>query len=151
MHINLLNTLFQLAKLSWNTIGQIYLNIHVNIYQWFLFANFIQLFSILINSCHFILIQVNIYAQFIQFHLMRAYDLTNNGNLDGVNVTVELNGQIIANEFTAGDWTKLHGMPDGETVTLTSILDGYHPNIQTILVDINNHNLLVGMSLDVIF
>jgi hypothetical protein len=82
---------------------------------------------------------------------MRAYDLTNNGNLDGVNVTVELNGQIIANEVTAGDWTKLAGMPDRETVTLTSILDGYHPNIQTILVDINNHNLLAGMSPDVIF
>jgi hypothetical protein len=26
-------------------------------------------------------IQVNIYAQFIQFHRLRAYDLTNNGNL----------------------------------------------------------------------
>jgi hypothetical protein len=115
------------------------------------FANFIQLFSILINSCHFILIQANIYTQFIQFHLLRAYDLTNNGNLDGVNVTVEFNGQIIANELTAGDWTKLAGMPDGETVTLTSILDGYHPNIQTILVDFNNHYLLFGMSPDVIF
>jgi hypothetical protein len=114
-------------------------------------ANFIQLFSILINSCHFILIQVNIYAQFIQFHLLRAYDLTKNGNLDGVNVTVEFNGQIIANELTAGDWTKLAGMPDGETVTITCILDGYQPNIQTILVDINNPILLIGMSPDVIF
>jgi hypothetical protein len=115
------------------------------------FANFIQLFSILTNSCHFILIQVNIYAQFIQFHRLRAYDLTNNRNLDGVNVTVEFNGQIIANELTAGDWTKLAGMPDAETVTLSSLLEGYHPNIQTILVDINNPILLIGMSPDVIF
>jgi hypothetical protein len=82
---------------------------------------------------------------------LKAYDLTNNGNLDGVNITVELNGQIIANKLTADDWTKFAGMPVGETVTLTSILDGYHPNIQTILVDINNHYLLVGMSPDVIF
>jgi hypothetical protein len=82
---------------------------------------------------------------------LRAYDVAYNGNLDGVNVTVEFNGKIIANDLTAGDWTKLAGMPDGETVTLTSILDGYHPNIQTILVDINNHKLLVGMSPDVIF
>jgi hypothetical protein len=105
-----------------------------------------------LDSCHyFILIQVNIYAQFIQFHLLRAYDLSNNGYLNGVTVTVEFNGQIIANEFTAGDWTKLAGMPDRETVTLTIILNGYHPNIQTILVDINNHYLRVGMSPDVIF
>jgi hypothetical protein len=107
---------------------------------------------ILTNSCHFILlIQVNIYAQFIQFHRLRAYDLTNNGNLDGVNVTVEFNGQIIANELTAGDWTKLAGIPDRETVTLTSILNGYHPNIQTILVDINDYYLRIGMFPNVIF
>jgi hypothetical protein len=83
-------------------------------------------------------------------HLLRAYDLANNGNLDGVNITVEFNGQIIANELTDG-WVKLTDLPVGETVTLTSILDGYQPNIQTILVDINNHYLRVGMSPDVIF
>jgi hypothetical protein len=82
---------------------------------------------------------------------LRAYDLKFNGNLGRVNVTVEFNGQIIANELTAGDWTKLAGMPDAETVTLTSLLDGYQPNIQTILVDINNHYILIGMSPDVIF
>jgi asparagine synthetase A len=81
---------------------------------------------------------------------LRAYDLTNNRNLNGVNFTVEFNGQIIANELTAGDWTKLAGMPDRETVTLTSILNGYHPNIQTILVDINDRYILIGMSPNVI-
>jgi hypothetical protein len=100
--------------------------------------------SLYINSCQY-------YAQFIQFHLLRAYDLTNNGNLDGVNVTVELDGQIIANEITTADWTKLAGMPDRETVTLTCILDGYQPYIQTILLDNNNHNLRIGLSPDVIF
>jgi hypothetical protein len=82
---------------------------------------------------------------------LRAYDLTNNGNLDGVKITVEFDGQIIANELSAGDWTKLTVLPDGETVTLTSILDGYHPNIQTILVDINDRYILIGMSPNVIF
>jgi hypothetical protein len=115
---------------------------------------FCQFHSIIFNSDQFMSLYINssqYYAQFIQFHLLRAYDLTNNGNLDGVNITVELNGQIIANELTAGDWTKLPGRHVGETVTLTSILDGYHPNIQTILVDINSRYLLIGMSPDVIF
>jgi hypothetical protein len=103
-----------------------------------------RIMSLYINSSQY-------YEQFIQFHLLRAYDLSNNGYLNGVNVTVEFNGQIIANELTAGDWTKLAGMPDRETVTLTSILNGYHPNIQTILVDINNHYLRVGMTPNVIF
>jgi hypothetical protein len=81
---------------------------------------------------------------------LRAYDLTRNENLDGVNVTVEFNGQIIANELTTyNGLIKLPGMPDGETVTVTSILDGYHPNIQGILVD--KWILLVGLSPDVIF
>jgi hypothetical protein len=82
-----------------------------------------------------------------------AYDLSSNENLIGVNVTVEFNGQIIANELTAyNGLTKLTGMlPVGDTVTVTSILDGYHPNIQTILVDINRQYVLVGMSPDVIF
>jgi hypothetical protein len=79
---------------------------------------------------------------------LRAYDLTNNENLDGVNITIEFNGQILANELTAGDWTKLPVLPDGETVTVTSILDGYLPNVQTILVD---YYLRVGISPDVIF
>jgi hypothetical protein len=100
--------------------------------------------SLYINSSQY-------YEQFIQFHRLITYDLTNNGNLDGVNITVELNGQIVANELTAGDWTKLPGRHVGETFTLTSILDGYHPNIQTMLVDINSRYLLIGMSPDVIF
>jgi hypothetical protein len=82
---------------------------------------------------------------------LRAYDLTNNENLDGVNVTAEFNGHVLANELTTDGWAKLPVLPDGETVTVTSILDGYQPNIQTILVDINNHYLRVGMSPDVIF
>jgi hypothetical protein len=82
--------------------------------------------------------------------LLRAYDLTSNENLNGVNVTVELNGQIIANELTAYNGvTKLTGMPVGETVTVTSILDEYHPNIQSILVD--KRIIFVGMTPDVIF
>jgi hypothetical protein len=81
---------------------------------------------------------------------LKAYDLTNNENLEGVNVTVEFNGQIIANELTAyNGLIKLTGMPVGETVTVTSILDWYHPNIQAILVD--KWILLVGISPDVIF
>jgi hypothetical protein len=81
---------------------------------------------------------------------LRAYDLSSNENLDGVNVTVEFNGQIIANELTAYNGvTNLTGMPVGETVTVTSILDGYHPKIQAILVD--KWILLVGLSPDVIF
>jgi hypothetical protein len=79
---------------------------------------------------------------------LRAYDLTNNGNLDGVNVTAGFNGQILANELTTDGWAKLPVLLDGETVTVTSILDGYLPNVQIILVD---HYLLVGMSPDVIF
>jgi hypothetical protein len=82
---------------------------------------------------------------------LRAYDLTNNENLDGVNVTAEFNGHVLANELTTDGWAKLPVLLDGETVTVTSILDGYQPNIQTILVDINNHYLRVGMSPDVIF
>jgi hypothetical protein len=82
---------------------------------------------------------------------LRAYDLSNDGYLNGVNVTVEFNGQIIANNLSAGDGIKLAGMPVGETVTLTSILDGYLPNIQIILLDIKNPILLIGMSPDVIF
>jgi hypothetical protein len=79
---------------------------------------------------------------------LRAYDLRSNENLEGVNVTVEFNGQIIANELTAyNGLIKLTGMPVGETVTVTSILDWYHPNIQAILVD--KWILLVGMSPDV--
>jgi hypothetical protein len=82
---------------------------------------------------------------------LRAYDLLSNENLDGVNITAGLNGKIIANELTAyNGWTKLTGMPIGETVTVTSILDGYQPNNQTILVSIRNI-LSVGMSPDVIF
>jgi hypothetical protein len=80
--------------------------------------------------------------------VLRAYDLTNNENLDGVNVTVELNGQILANELTSDGWAMLPVPPDGETVTVTSILDGYLPNVQTILGDHYRH---VGMSPDVIF
>jgi hypothetical protein len=82
---------------------------------------------------------------------LRAYDLSTNGNLDGVNVTVEFNGQIIANKLTANGWINLRGMPVGESVTVTSNLDGYLPNIQTILVEINNNLLHVGMYPDVIF
>jgi hypothetical protein len=80
--------------------------------------------------------------------VLRVYDLTNNENLDGVNITVELNGQILANELTSDGWATLPVLPDGETVTVTSILDGYLPNVQTMLVD---HYLRVGMSPDVIF
>jgi hypothetical protein len=81
---------------------------------------------------------------------LKAYDLTNNENLERVNVTVEFNGQIIANDLTAyNGLIKLTGMPFGETVTVTSILDEYHPNIQAILVD--KWILLVGMTTDVIF
>jgi hypothetical protein len=81
---------------------------------------------------------------------LKAYDLTSNENLDGVNVTVEFNGQIIANELRTYDGLiKLTGMPDGETVIVTSILDWYHPNIQAILVD--KWILLVGMTPDVIY
>jgi hypothetical protein len=83
--------------------------------------------------------------------VLRAYDLTNNENLDGVNVTVEFNGQIIANKLTTDGWATLPVLPDVETVTVTSILDGYLPNVQTLLVDITNHYLLIGMSPDVIF
>jgi hypothetical protein len=82
---------------------------------------------------------------------LRAYDLSTNGNLDGVTVTVELNGQIIATKFTTVGWSNLQGMPVGESVAVTSNLDGYLPNIQTILVDINNNLLHVGMYPDVIF
>jgi hypothetical protein len=81
---------------------------------------------------------------------LRAYDLHSKENLEGVNVTVEFNGQIIANELTAyNGLTKLTGMPVGETVTVTSILDGYVPYIQAILVD--KWIILVGMTTDVIF
>jgi hypothetical protein len=81
---------------------------------------------------------------------LRAYDLTNNENLEGVNVTVEFNGQIIANELTAYNvFIKLTGMPVGETVTVTSILDGYVPYVQAIHVD--KWIIMVGMSPDVIF
>jgi hypothetical protein len=96
--------------------------------------------------------QCTIQPQFLIFSgsFLRAYDLTNNENLEGVNVTVEFNGQIIANELTAyNGLIKLTGMPVGETVNVTSILDGYHPNIQAILVD--KWILLVGMTTDVIF
>jgi hypothetical protein len=82
---------------------------------------------------------------------LRAYDLTNNRNLDGVKITVEFNGQILENELTSLGWARLTVLPDGETVTLTSNLVGFLPNVQTILVDINNHYLLIGMSPDVIF
>jgi hypothetical protein len=76
--------------------------------------------------------------------------MSNIGNCDGVNITVEFNGQIISNKLTADGWTNLLGMPVGESVTVTSNLDGYHPNIQTIPVDI--YNLIqVGMYPDVIF
>jgi hypothetical protein len=81
---------------------------------------------------------------------LRAYDLTSNENLDGVNVTVEFNGQIIANELTAyNGLIKLTGMPIGETVTVTSILEHYFTYIQAILVD--KWIIMVGMSPDVIF
>jgi hypothetical protein len=81
---------------------------------------------------------------------LRAYDLHSKENLEGTNVTVEFNGQIIANKLTAyNGLIKLTGMPVGETVTVTSILDWYHPNIQAILVD--KWILLVGMTTDVIF
>jgi hypothetical protein len=81
---------------------------------------------------------------------LRAYDLTNYENLEGVNVTVEFNGQIIANELTAyNGLIKLTGMPVGETVTVTSILDGYVPYIQAICVD--KWIIMDGMSPDVIF
>jgi hypothetical protein len=80
--------------------------------------------------------------------VLRAYDLSNKENLDGVNVTVEFNGQILANELTTDGWVMLPVLPHGETVTVTSILDGYLPNVQTMLYD---HYLSVGMSPDVIF
>jgi hypothetical protein len=79
-----------------------------------------------------------------------AYDLTNNENLDGVNVTLEFNGQILANELTTDGWATLPVLPDGETVTVTSILDGYTPNVQTILVGSNSY-FLIRMARDVIF
>jgi hypothetical protein len=90
--------------------------------------------------------------QFLIFSgsFLRSYDLTNNENLEGVNVTVEYNGQIIANDLTAfNGLIKLTGMPVGETVTVTSILDGYHSNIQAILVD--KWIVSVGMTPNVIF
>jgi hypothetical protein len=76
--------------------------------------------------------------------------MSNNGNSERVNITVEYNGQIIANKLTADGWTNLQGMPVGESVTVTSNLDGYRSNIQTILVD-NNNVIHVGMYPDVIF